>query len=105
MSKHVNDRGDHTTVIEAAVDIVSELQKRGFEVSPHMISRIARAAGGGTHLIINLTEAGLELLIIGNLFKQNIMVYTTHKRQAIKILISMMGGRKSGRVRVRKPTE
>lgn len=101
MKDHVRGRGQHTTLTDAAVPLVRELSRQDFDVSADFIESKNGASGSST-LNISIHEWGLELKVVGNCYTQKLLVYTHKKRQAISLLISLMGGRKAKRVRIYK---
>ncbi len=63
---HAQERGTHTTLIDAAAPLVSELVRKGHEVSPTKIEAVHGRSGGQSQLIIRIVEAGLILDVVGN---------------------------------------
>lgn len=83
---HVNERGSHTTVIEASKDILKVFKKAGIFVSPGVIEAGVGAKGKSVKLK-KLNNETFEMIIVSGSSKQTFKVYGENQEGIIKLIM------------------
>ncbi len=74
MSKHVNERGSHTTAIEQALPLLKEIKKLGVLVAPGKIE-VIKSAKSKTAKFKKINDELFELVVTAGSSKQSFKVF------------------------------
>ena len=86
---HINERGNHTTVIEGAIEVLKEFKKKGVQVSPGVIEANVKARSKSLKLK-KLNNETFEMVIVVNSSKQTFKVYDGNQEEVIKLAKSFI---------------